>query len=61
MFCKKALVQGHRLTLFIRNLAKISINLQSNAKVEVIVGDMEDGSILAAQYGAEVFVSSLAF
>ncbi|KAH6980673.1 hypothetical protein BKA56DRAFT_550396 [Ilyonectria sp. MPI-CAGE-AT-0026] len=58
-FCSAALKEGHRLTLYIRNPAKLPSDISNNTNVTVIKGALDDesGLRLAISSGAKIFVS----
>jgi len=58
-FCKEALLQGHQLTLYIRNPSKLPIELSNNARVTWVKGTLDDEKALqkATSTGASIFVS----
>ncbi|EXJ77656.1 hypothetical protein A1O3_09885 [Capronia epimyces CBS 606.96] len=58
-FSRLALEQGHSLTLYVRNPAKIPDDIKENSKVTVIQSSLEDASALekAVTSGPTVFVS----
>lgn len=58
-FCYAALDEGHQLTLYVRNPAKIPAAITGNEKVTVIHGTLENESSLrkAIGSGATIFIS----
>lgn len=58
-FIPEALQAGHELTLYVRNLSKLSEDVKSDAKVHVVEGQLDDIDQLksAIAKGAEVFLS----
>ncbi|GFG19361.1 hypothetical protein IFM5058_09996 [Aspergillus udagawae] len=58
-FCRAALQQGHKLTLYVRNPDKLPAEVTSNPNVSVVNGTLEDKSqwLQAAACGATIFVS----
>lgn len=58
-FCKAALAQGHKLTLYVRSPAKLPAEISNHVDVSVVQGTLEDMSSfqLAAASGPTVFVS----
>lgn len=58
-FCKAALAQGQKLTLYVRNPAKLPAEINNHANISVVKGTLEDMSSfqLAATSGPTVFVS----
>ncbi|EIM22653.1 hypothetical protein WALSEDRAFT_68096 [Wallemia mellicola CBS 633.66] len=59
LFTHKALVEGHRLTLYARNPSKLSDSLRAQEKLDVIEGELSDMVALetAAKCGADAFIS----
>jgi hypothetical protein len=58
-FCKAAIAQGQKLTLYVRSPSKLLAEISSHANVSVVKGTLEDLSSfqLAATSGPTVFVS----
>ncbi|KAJ5894533.1 hypothetical protein N7495_006224 [Penicillium taxi] len=58
-FCKAALAQGQKLTLYVRSPAKLPAEISRDANVSVVEGTLEDTSSFqrAAASGPTVFVS----
>lgn len=59
IFTRAAVEAGHHLTLYIRNPAKLPVDLSSNPNIHIIQGELgdTDGLKKAAACGADVFVS----
>jgi uncharacterized protein YbjT (DUF2867 family) len=58
-FCNAALLQGHRLTLYVRSPAKLPNEIRNSANVSVVKGTLEDIASFqrAATSGPTIFVS----
>lgn len=58
-FCKAALLQGHKLTLYVRSPAKLPTEIRNSANVSVVEGTLEDITSFrrAATAGPAIFVS----
>lgn len=59
LFVRRALAQGHQLTLYARNPSKLSVETQQHDRVNIIEGELNNEESLrnAAECGATVLVS----